>query len=374
MNCILNTGTLLLRYSFISYVRNKGITGGNTMKAIVLENFGDTTNLKLKDVLAPVPKENEVRIQIKAVGFNPVDYKIRLGMYGGDLPQILGSDCSGIIDAVGSNAQDFKVGDEVYAMPFGRSSNGSYAEFLCLPDDMVCKKPKNITFEQASCVPLAAMTAYRAITAVSSIKKGDNVFIAGAAGGVGSFAVQLARLSGAEGIFTISGSEGSASFLQNDLGFKREQIALYPGKNIEELKSVLLALNHDRFFNTTLDFVGGDRKELCLLLTEYSGHFSTALPEKEEFSVPVWGGRKSLCFSRNLSLHFVFVGAEASGGSSQLKIYKKHLEEITMLIEKGKLIIPAIENIGSLSVETVTKAHELLEEGHVKGKLVMRVS
>lgn len=345
------------------------------MKAVILEAMGETNHFIVKEVPIPEPKQHEVRIQIKAVGFNPVDYKIRQGAYGGDLPKILGSDCSGIVDALGPDVKDFKIGDDVYAMPFGNASNGSYAEFICIPEAMVSKKPLNITFEQASCVPLAAMTAYRAINAVSAVQKGDHVFIAGAGGGVGSFAVQLARLSGAEAIFTIAGSERSASFLQYDLGFKMDQIVLYPGKDNETLKTELLALNHDRFFNTTLDFVGKDKKELCLLLTEFSGHFSTVLPEEEDFPVPVWNGRKSLCFSKNLSLHFVFVGAQAQNGSpSQLKIYQDHLQAITSLIENRKLMIPAIEVVGSLSVESVTEAHHMLEEGHVKGKLVMRVT
>lgn len=348
--------------------------GAKRMKAIVLEAFGETNHFILKDIPTPEPKQHEVRIRIKAVGFNPVDYKMRQGMYGGDLPIILGSDCSGTIDALGPDAENFKVGDEVYAMPFGRASNGSYAEYVCLPEAMVCKKPVNITFEQASCVPLASMTAYRAINAVSSVRKGDSVFIAGAGGGVGSFAVQLARLSGAEAIFTIAGSERSASFLKYDLGFKQNEIVLYPGKDNETLMKELLALNHDGLFNTTLDFVGKDKKELCLLLTDFSGHFSTALPESEDFPVQVWGGRNSLCFTRDLSLHFVFVGAEARNGSlAQLKIYQDHLQAITGLIEKGKLMIPAIEIVGNFCVESVAEAHQMLEEGHVKGKLIMRV-
>ena len=218
------------------------------------------------------------------------------------------------------------------------------------------------------------MTAYRAINAVSSINKGDKVFIAGAGGGVGSFAVQLARLAGAVSILTIAANEKSALALQNELGFKNEEILFYAGKTTEELKENLQKLNYDKLFNTTLDFVGKETKKLCLLLTDVSGHFVTILPESHEFNFPVWGGRESICFNRNLSLHFVYVGSEAaSGDSSKFGIYKQHLQAITDLIEKGSLKVPNIHILGDLSVETVREAHRLLEEGHVKGKLVMRI-
>ncbi len=346
------------------------------MKAVVLDAYGSAENLTLRDVSTPNPSAQEIRIRIKAAGFNPVDYKIRLGAYGDgkkDLPKILGSDCSGVVDAVGTGVKDFKIGDEVYAMTFGQGS-GCYAEFLCLHADMVCKKPSNISFEAAASVPLASMTAYRAINAVSSVKKGDKVFIAGAGGGVGSFAVQLAKLSGADAILTVAANEKSALALQNELGFKKDEILFYTGKTTEELKESLSRMNQGQLFNTTLDFVGKDTKKLCLLLTGNSGHFVTILPESHEFNLPVWGGRESICFNRNLSLHFVYVGSEAtSGDSGKFVIYKQNLQAISDLIEKGSLKVPNINIVGDLSVETVREAHRLLEEGHVKGKLVMRV-
>lgn len=128
------------------------------MKAVVLDAYGSADNLALREVPTPAPGDQEIRIRIKAAGFNPVDYKIRLGAYGtlkNELPKILGSDCSGIVDAVGKGVKDFKIGDEIYAMSFGQGSNGSYAEFLCLPAVMVCKKPRNISFEAAASVPLS---------------------------------------------------------------------------------------------------------------------------------------------------------------------------------------------------------------------------
>src|SRR5690242_16901048 len=113
------------------------------MKAVVLESFGDLSYLKFKEVHTPQPQKGEVRIRIKASGFNPVDFKIRQGHFGGKTPLILGSECSGVIDAVGEETRAFREGDEVYAMSFGQGSNGSYAEYLCIPEAFVSKKPEN---------------------------------------------------------------------------------------------------------------------------------------------------------------------------------------------------------------------------------------
>lgn len=344
------------------------------MKAIVLEKFGDVSQLKLKLVDMPQPKEGEVKIQLKAAAFNPVDVKIRQGMYRGNTPMILGSDCSGIIDAVANDVTEFKVGDEVYALAFGRCSNGSYAEYLCLPSEFAAKKPKELSFEQAAALPIAALTSYRAMMASSAIKKGDVIFIAGAGGGVGSIAVQMAKLSGASTIFSVAGSEASSEFLQQELGLKNEHILLYHSLTFDQMLQRLITMNDGRLFKAAFDFVGGEMKRLCLNLVEHSGHFATIVPENSRFNFSVWERGPSLCFNRNLSLHFVFLGAEAFSGTRQLwDIYSHHLNHIAQLFNEGHLKPPAIKSLGKLSLETVIEAHRLLEEGRVKGKLVMSV-
>ena len=345
------------------------------MKAIVLDAFGDVSHLKLADVPMPQPKKGEVRIKLKASGFNPVDYKIRQGLYGGKAPVILGSDCSGVIDAVGPDTEGFSVGDEVYAMPFGPCSNGSYAEFLCLPAAFVGKKPSNLSFEHAAVVPLASLTAYRAMIASHAIKRGDTLFIAGAGGGVGIFAVQLAKHYLVKDIFTVAGSEESAHFMHDKLGLKKENILIYQGLSLKQLQEKLIAMNGGRLFDATLDFVGGEMKRLCIDLTHHSGHCSSIIPEGPEFHLPAWERGVSPCFNKSLTVHFVFVGSEGfSGPPSSWSIYSRHLNHITQLIENGTIHIPAVKSVGNLSVESVREAHRLLEEGRVKGKLVMSIS
>ncbi len=344
------------------------------MKAIVLDAFGDASHFRLADVPQPQPKKGEVRIKVEASGFNPVDCKIRQGGYGGNAPVILGADCSGVIDALGKEAQGFSVGDEVYAMPFGPSSNGSYAEFLCLPVSVVAKKPSNLSFEQAAAVPLAAMTAYRAMLSSHAIKRGDTLFIAGAGGGVGSFGVQFAKHHLVKDIFTVAGSEESAKFMHCELGLKKEHILIYKGLSLQQLEEKLMAMNGGNRFDATMDFIGKDMKRLCINLTHYSGHCSSVLPESHDFNLPAWERGVSPCFKKNLSVHFVFVGAEAfSGPPASWAIYSHHLTHISQLIESGAIRLPPVKTIGAMSVETVREAHRLMEEGRVKGKLVMRI-
>lgn len=333
-----------------------------------MNGFGSADLLSLQERPLPLPQKGEVRIRIKAAGFNPVDWKIRSGWYGGDPHQILGFDCSGIIDALGSEVKDFAIGDEVYAMSL-RSSNGSYAEFTCVPIELVAKKPHSLTFEEAAAIPLASMTAYRATLGISAQ---NTAFIVGAGGGVGMFAVQFIKLAGIKKIYTVAKNEKSAQFLQKNLELPKDHIVIYEGLTTDQLKKKLLSINNGRLFDATVDLVGGERKHLCLELTGYSGHFSTILPEKE-FALPIWD-ENAIPRARNMSILQVSVGAEL--GSSDRKdwqIYKRHLGHISQMLENGTLKSPPVQVVGPLHVKTVQKAHTLLEQGHVKGKLVMTI-
>lgn len=344
------------------------------MKAIVLENFGDASQLKMHEVPQPHPKTGEVCVRLKAAGFNPVDYKVRKGAYGGKVPLILGADFSGKIEAIGEGVKGFAMGDAVFGLAFGQSSNGSYAQSVCLPQEFVAKMPAALNFEQAASLPVAALTAYRAIIASRAVQKADAVFIAGAGGGVGSLAVQMAKAAGAKEIFTVAGSEESREFLQKQLGLKKECILLYRALSHEQLLHKLVQMNGGQLFNASFDFVGKEMKRLCLELTAHGGHFATIVPEGDNFDFPVWERGKSLCFNRNLSLHFIFLGAESFSGPQQSwGVYSRQLNEIVQFFEKGILKTPHIEVLGDLSLETVIRAHRMLEEGKVKGKLVMRI-
>jgi len=172
-----------------------------TMKAIVVEQFGGPEVLKLGDAPRPEPKEDEVLIRVMASGVNPVDAYIRSGKYGDrKLPYIPGMDAAGVIEKVGSHMKNFKPGDAVYA--YTATHDGAYAEFCVATENEVAPKPKNISFEQAAAVPLAATTAWQALIGMAKLKSGQTVLIHGGSGGVGHWAIQIAKARGAKVIAT----------------------------------------------------------------------------------------------------------------------------------------------------------------------------
>lgn len=322
------------------------------MKAIVIDAYGEADKFQERELPIPEAKDYQVRIRLKASGFNPVDFKIRKGTYGGaTFPLVIGSDCSGVIDQVGKKVKDFKVNDEVYAFVFGQGSNGTYAEYVCIDGSFVCKKPQNISFEEAATVPLSALTALTALRAVESVKKKKAVFIAGGSGGVGSFAIQIAHSLGAE-VYTTAGSQESAHYLSEHLQVKEENIFIYtdPSKKPKKL------------FPVVIDLVGKEMTKLCFELADLQGDFVTLMHEYSDSSG----------FQKSLHIHPVFVGTESYlGGRKTWKIYRKELAKLYELIEKGDVKIPKFEIVGNLSASSVQRAHQLLEASHVKGKLVM---
>ena len=343
------------------------------MKAVILESFGSVDGFKLKEVPLPHPNRNEVRIRVKAAGFNPVDAKMRHGAYPLKLPSILGADCSGIIDAVGEDFHEFSVGDEVMGFAFGQGSNGTYAEYLCLPRAFVAPKPKSLSFEQAAAMPLISLTAYRTLIWTGAIQEGRPLFIAGGSGAVGSIALQLARIYKAGEIFSTAGSEEGRDSLAKLYGIPKKHILLYKGLTVEEMQKRLLEMNRGELFPAAIDLEGGDMKELCFALVDFSGHVATILPEEKGFPIELWARGESISFQKSLSVHFIFVGAEGFGGPPKSwNIYHQHMHQLCKFVEQGELHIPEPEVVGSFSRESVMKAHERLDQGKAKSKLVMR--
>jgi len=176
------------------------------MKAIVYEKYGPPEVLQIKEVEKPVPKDNEVLIKVHASTVTPMDYRFRNGktliarvlMTGLLKPKIsvriLGSELAGEIESVGKDVKLFKQGDQVYSA----GQMGGHAEYICVPEDKVAIKPTSMTYEQAAAVPFAAPVSLQFLRNRGGIKSGYKVLINGASGGLGSFAVQLAKHFGAE--------------------------------------------------------------------------------------------------------------------------------------------------------------------------------
>ncbi|PJJ62922.1 NADP-dependent oxidoreductase [Chryseobacterium geocarposphaerae] len=180
------------------------------MKAVILKEAGSVENLQFAEVEKPVLQNDEVLVKVASVSINPVDVKARsydgvLGwIFGEERPVILGWDISGEVVETGNGVTDFKIGDQVFGMVNFFGNGKAYAEYVASPSKHLALKPKNTTYQQAAASTMAASTAYQALVDVAKIKKGDKVLVHGASGGVGHFAVQIAKHFGAYVIGTSS--------------------------------------------------------------------------------------------------------------------------------------------------------------------------
>lgn len=179
------------------------------MKAVVFNRYGSNDVVEIREVPQPAPGPADVLIKVRAASINPVDWKIRSGMLrivtGGTFPKILGSECAGEVAGTGSGVTRFKKGDQVVSHP-GIRRLGAYAEYVCAAEGATFPKPKNVSFEQASTIPIAGLTALQSLRDLGKIASGGRVLINGASGGVGHFAVQIAKIFGAEVAAVCSGA------------------------------------------------------------------------------------------------------------------------------------------------------------------------
>ncbi len=188
------------------------------MKAAVIDAFGPASRLEIRDVPKPKITPEQILVEVHAASVNPIDWKIREGLmgsrYGDDFPMVLGLDASGVVTEVGSAVSGFGVGDEVYA----RSDNGAggcYAEYVALNPATVAKKPRQLSHAEAAAIPLAALTPIYGLRDCGHIKQRDRVLLVGASGGVGVFAIQIAKRFGAHVTGVCSGRNAG---LVRDLG------------------------------------------------------------------------------------------------------------------------------------------------------------
>jgi len=332
------------------------------MKAIILKEYGSINNFESADIPIPLVKKGHIRIRIKAVSFNPVDYQIRKG-----LPEsrqvtssILGRDFSGIVDEVHEDEREFKKGDEVFCYVGNLASSGTYTEFICVPSTIVAKKPVFLSHEQAASIPVAGITAILAIEKAKK-NKSRTFFIAGGAGGVGTFVIMFAKLSGFRNIVATAGNDKSRSYLMQQLQLKEEQIINY--RDSDFIKSAIEV--NGEYFDVALDLVGGKMLSACCELLAIDAQLISVVdvPGKEDFEI---------LFQKNASFHPIGANAYSlSTNPGHWKTYKYILNYISGLFDSNVLIKPPITILGSLSVGTVKKAHELLENNSVQGKLIM---
>jgi len=309
------------------------------MKAVRIHNYGGPEVLKFEDAPRPQPGNGEVLVRIHAAAVNPVDWKVRAGRLKEriqyPLPLIPGWDFSGVVEATGPGVTRLKKGDEVYARP-DIARNGAYAEYIVAKESEVALKPNSVDHIQAAAIPLAALTAWQALFDTAGLRAGQKVLIHGAAGGVGSFAVQLAKWKGAHVIGTASGR--NQSFLR-DLGVDEP---------IDYEKTRFEDVVHD--VDVVLDTIGGDTQKRSWKVLKKGGILVSIISPPSAEEAAKHGVRQG----------YVFVQPNAS-----------QLTEIAKLVDSGKLK-PVVETV--LPLAEARRAQEQSEAGHTRGKIVLKVA
>jgi len=332
------------------------------MKAIVLSGFGDTSNFKLTDLSTPAVQANEVLVQIKATAFNPIDYQMRKGLRESRLMRssVLGREFSGIVIETGSGVSRFKLGDEVIALAGSMGSNGTYAGYISLHEQLLAKKPGNISFEQAAAIPSSGLTAWECFSR-AGIRPEESIFITGATGGVGRFFIKLLKLYNVHRIVATAGSAESAEAL-TQLGIANSDIVNYNVGNLED--AILLANGGDRF-DYSADLAGGAISEVAARVLKINGSYLdvTFLGTPET---------RNALFDRACKIYNI--AAYAHGLSGNLNWYGATLGLLADLVEANDIVPPEINLIGDLSEASVIDAHRLMESNLIFGKkLVMTI-
>jgi NADPH:quinone reductase-like Zn-dependent oxidoreductase len=309
-----------------------------TMKAVRIHEYGGPEVLKYEDAPRPQPTAGEVLIRVHGAGVNPVDRGVRSGFLKErlkyTLPMIPGWDVSGVVEAVGPGVSRLKVGDAVYSRP-DISRDGSYAEYMVVKESEVALKPKSIDHVTAAAVPLAALTAWQALFDAAKLSAGQTILIHGAAGGVGCFAVQFAKLKGAHVIGTAS--QRNHEFLRS-LG--ADEVIDYNTTKFEDVV-------HDA--DAVLDTITGDTADRSYQVLKKGGIYVSILAPPSQEKAAAHGVRCA----------HTFVQPNVA-----------QLDEIAKLIDSGKLKV-VIEKVFPLA--EAAAAQDLNSTRHTRGKIVLRV-
>ncbi|WP_426284602.1 NADP-dependent oxidoreductase [Luteibacter sp. E-22] len=332
------------------------------MKAFLIDRYGKDVALRLGDVPRPMPRDNEVLIEVHAAGVNLLDSKIKSGEFKlilpYHLPLVLGHDVAGVVVQVGSQVRQFKVGDEVYSRPPDHRI-GTFAECIAVNESDVALKPRNTTMVEAASLPLVGLTAWQALVERMQLQKGANVFIQAGSGGVGTFAIQLAKHLGATVATTTSdantdmvkslGADIVIDYKKDDFGaILQDYDAVLHSQGRSELDKSLRVLKP-----------GGT-------LVSISGPPDPAFAR--EISLPWFvqvivrllsAGVRKKAARRRLNYSFLFMRANGT-----------QLREIATLVEAG-VIRPVLDRV--FPFESTNEALTYVESGRAKGKVVVKL-
>jgi NADPH:quinone reductase-like Zn-dependent oxidoreductase len=333
------------------------------MKAFTVNKYGKSEKLQLTDWVEPIVNENDVLVQIHAAGVNSLDSLIRNGEFKLFLPYkppyVNGHDMAGVITKVGAKVNKIKVGDEVYARVSDHRI-GTFAEYISVDEKDVAMKPKNLSMVEASSIPLVGLTAWQALVEVAKVQKGQKVFIQAGSGGVGTFAIQLAKHLG---VYVATTTSAKNMDLVKSLG--ADLVIDYQSTDFENiLKDYDLVLHSNKdtkILDKSLRVLkpGG---QLISLVGPPTPAFADALnlswPLKMVIRLLSYSARRK-AEKMNVSFKFLFMKADG-----------KQLNEITKLIEGG-ILKPVIDKV--FPFDQTNEALAYVETGRSKGKVVVKM-
>ena len=333
------------------------------MKAFVVERYGRKGGGRLGEMPEPELRDDDVLVRVHAAGVNPLDCKIRSGEFKlilpYRLPLILGNDVAGVVTRVGPRVQRFKPGDEVYARPH-HDRIGTFAEFIAMNEDDVAIKPKKLTMEEAASIPLIGLTAWQVLIERAKLQKGQKVLIHAGSGGVGTFAIQLAKHVGA--IVATTTSTANVDLVRR-LG--ADVVVDYKKDDFEKVL---------RDYDVVVNSLGKETLEKSLHVLKPGGKLiSISGPPDPDFATDIGSGwilRQVMGVlsyrirrqARRHRVSYSFLFMKANGDQ---------LREITSLIDAGT-ICPIMDRI--FPFESTEAALAYVETGRAKGKVVVKVS
>lgn len=315
------------------------------MRAMAIREFGGPDKLEAVELPTPAIEDDQVLVKVKAAGVNPVDWKARGGYLKDRLqhvwPVVPGWELSGVVEEVGDGVDDVSEGDEIYAFTRGETyGRGSYAEYMALPAAHVAPKPASLSFTDAAAVPLTALTAYQALHEVLAVSAHESILIQGAAGGVGGWAVQLAKLH--EAYVMGTASEDNHGYVRE---FGADVVIDYRRKRFEEVVQVL----HPDGICCVFDTVGDEVTDRSAKLLPPGGRLCSIAKRITAENYP----KQRI----KAEYHFVYPSRE-------------QLIELGELIEAGDLKLPEVD---VLPLAEARKAHQVSETRHHRGRLVLEV-
>lgn len=309
---------------------------------MVLKEFGGADKFALEDIDKPNVREGEVLVRVRAIGINPIDIKTRQGSgvaskFKDIKPIILGWDISGTVEETGEDVLGFKVGDDVFGAINFPGIGAAYAEYVAAPANQIALKPSNISHEEAAAATLSALTAWQALVENGCVAQGDKVLIHGAAGGVGNYAVQIAKSQGAYVVGMASGKD--SEFVKN-LG--ADEVIDYRTQRFEEVTDD---------FDLILDTIGGENFVRSLKVLEPDGMI-ILLPSDKAKDAEKAAREHHVKNFRHIMMH--------SSGENMLGI--------TSMLENGSIRVTVDK---TFPFNQLPEAHRAFENGSIKGKVVV---